>query len=257
MANFQTHLNVGILVSAGAVISLHLSGLATPAQVPILFALGAAGSLLPDIDAKHSTPSHALFNALGAALAFAATLPLGGRFGPWVMLGLWCLVFVAVRYGVFQIFGRLTVHRGIWHSWLAAASVAAATADLAYWVGGQRPDAAWLAGLMVGVGYLTHLLLDELYSVNLFNVRIKRSFGSALKPLSLRYPGASLLMSAALAGLIAIAPPIEGTLERLGIDGRSMLAELERRLEQGVHWGREHLDLWQAHLSARLAELLP
>jgi hypothetical protein len=38
---------------------------------------------------------------------------------------------------------------------------------------------------MVGIGYLTHLVLDEFYSVDLFNRKIKRSFGTALKPFSL------------------------------------------------------------------------
>ncbi len=236
MANFQTHLNLGILVSASAVLALHLGGLAGANQVAVLFALGVTGSLLPDIDSEHSTPSHALFNVLGAVVAFAATLPLGGRFAPWIMLGLWALVFISVRYGMLRLFGRLTVHRGTWHSWLAAAAAATATADLAYWLGGQGPEAAWLAGLMVGLGYLTHLLLDELYSVNLFNARIKRSFGSALKPCSLKYPFGTFLMSLGLAGLILIAPPIGGLIERFGLDPQSSGSGLRSWLETGTQW---------------------
>ncbi|QIK37850.1 metal-dependent hydrolase [Caldichromatium japonicum] len=256
MANFQTHLNVGILMSAGTVLALHLGGLAGSAQIPLLFALGVAGSLVPDIDSTHSVPSHALFNVLGAALAFAVTLPLGGRFAPWVMLGLWCLVFVAVRYGVLRLFGWLTVHRGIWHSWLAAATAATATADLAYWLGGQRPEAAWLVGLMVGVGYLTHLVLDEIYSVNLFNVRINRSFGSALKPFSLRYPLGTFLMAVGLAGLILLAPPPDSLIARLGWDPQTAWAELEAALTSGMRWARSEWAGWWNWLGPRLTALV-
>ncbi|MFP3830603.1 hypothetical protein, partial [Pseudomonas sp. SIMBA_021] len=40
---------------------------------------------------------------------------------------------------------------------------------------------AWLTGGCILLGGFIHLLLDEIYSVDLSNVEIKRSFGSALK----------------------------------------------------------------------------
>ena len=54
MANFQTHLNVGIVVSAATTLSLHMAGLIAGAQTMPLFTLGVVGSLLPDIDADAS-----------------------------------------------------------------------------------------------------------------------------------------------------------------------------------------------------------
>jgi hypothetical protein len=83
MANFQTHLNVGIFVSAAATLSLHVAGFIEQSQMPVLFALGVAGSLLPDIDLERSKPTGLLFNVLGAVLAFAVTLPLTQRFSRW------------------------------------------------------------------------------------------------------------------------------------------------------------------------------
>ncbi|MBS1202542.1 MAG: hypothetical protein H6R22_1051, partial [Chromatiaceae bacterium] len=47
MANFQTHLNGGILVSGGAVLTLHGLGGAPEGLTLVLFALGVIGSLLP------------------------------------------------------------------------------------------------------------------------------------------------------------------------------------------------------------------
>ena len=236
MANFQTHLNVGILVSAAATLSLHVAGFSTQSQLPTLFVLGVAGSLLPDIDLERSKPTGLLFNVLGVALAFAITLPLTGRFVPQALIALWTLVFLATRYGVLKVFSSLTVHRGVWHSWLAIATVTLATTDLAYWVWEHTPERAWIAGFMVGIGYLTHLVLDELYSVDLFNARIKRSFGTALKPISLKYPWSTITMAAALVALISVAPPITELLQQLHLDPRATLAEWEATLHQGAHW---------------------
>lgn len=55
---------------------------------------------------------------------------------------------------------------------------------------------------MVFLGYITHLILDECYSVNLSGFELKRSFGTALKLLSLRYWKASTLFL--LLGLVFV-----------------------------------------------------
>jgi hypothetical protein len=62
---------------------------------------------------------------------------------------------------------------------------------------------------MVGIGYLTHLVLDELYSVDLLNSRVKRSFGTALKPFSLADPRSSFGMLAAVVALAWVAPAFD------------------------------------------------
>lgn len=49
----------------------------------------------------------------------------------------------------------------------------------------------------MGFGFVIHLLLDELSSVDLLNRRIKRSFGSALKIISLKYWRATLALALA------------------------------------------------------------
>jgi hypothetical protein len=72
------------------------------------------------------------------------------------------------------------------------------------------PEQAWLNGLFMTAGYVTHLVLDEFYSVNLLNARVKRSFGTALKPLSLRAPRASALMVLAVLAMAYAAPRPDG-----------------------------------------------
>lgn len=209
MANFQIHLNGGILVSGALVLGLHGAGLVEPGTTLAYFALGVAGSLLPDIDSDTSKPVRAFFNVLGVAVAFALTLPLVEHLLPLDLALLWGGIFLTVRYLVLEAFTRLTVHRGIWHSWLGIAVSALATVNIAHWLFGQAPEGAWIAGLMVGLGYLTHLALDELYSVDLLNNRVKRSFGTALKPFSLADPRSSLGMLLAALVLAWLAPPLD------------------------------------------------
>ncbi|CRI66637.1 Membrane-bound metal-dependent hydrolase [Thiocapsa sp. KS1] len=209
MANFQTHLNGGIFVSVTAVLGLHGAGLVEQGATLGYFALGVAGSLLPDIDADASKPVRAFFNVLGVAVAFAMTLPLIGRFLPLEVALIWVGVFLCVRYLIIEIFTRATVHRGIWHSWLGIAAAALAAVNIAYWMMNRSAESAWIAGFMVGIGYLTHLVLDELYSVDLLNSRVKRSFGTALKPFSLVDPRSSFGMSAAVVALAWVAPALD------------------------------------------------
>jgi len=209
MANFQTHLNGGTLVSGGTVLAMHGLGAMPEGLTLVLFALGVMGSLLPDIDADASAPVRAFFGVLGAALAFAWTLPLAGRHSPLELTAIWAGLFVAVRYLLGGVFARFTVHRGIWHSWLAAGFAALATANLAHWLLRQTAAVAWAAGFMVGVGYLAHLVLDEVCSVDLLNTRVRRSFGTALKPFSVKDPGSSLALLAAVVLLVWVAPPAD------------------------------------------------
>ena len=218
MANFQTHLNVGIVVSAATTLGLHTAGLVQSELTLPYFVLGVIGSLLPDIDSNTSKPVNALFSVLGAGLAFVMTLPLMNQFLPLELTLIWCGVFLCVRYGFFEIFSRLTVHRGIWHSWLAIAAVSLATTNIAAWLWRQPPESAWIAGFMIGIGYLTHLCLDELYSVDLFNTRFKRSFGTALKPFSRGNPGSSLSMLAVVVVLAWLAPPADVWLARVKLE---------------------------------------
>jgi hypothetical protein len=187
----------------------------------MLFLVGVIGGLLPDIDADNSKPVRGFFTLLGAMVSFVASFSLVGRFPVLELALIWGGVFVAVRYGVLELFARLTVHRGIWHSWLAVAFVGLACANAGYHLVGLSALDAWLAAAFLGLGYLTHLCLDELASVDLFGNRLRRSFGTALKPFSLKYPGASLAMAAAVVVLSLPAPPLSTLLEVSGGHGPS------------------------------------
>lgn len=65
---------------------------------------------------------------------------------------------------------------------------------------------SWSIGLMVFIGFITHLLLDELYSVDFMGRRIKRSFGTALKIIDSRYIVPSVAIIALNIGLWVVLP---------------------------------------------------
>ena len=216
MANFPTHLAIGI-VSSGALATLTLaSGMVAPADIVTLAFAGAVGGVLPDIDLGNSRPSQALFTGLGIMLAFAMLFNVGFKYSIAEMFLLWTGTFLAVRYIGHNIFHHLSHHRGIFHSLLAGLMFACLTAIFYVRGLGHGPGLAWLAGSFVLIGFITHLVLDEIYSVDVANEKIKASFGTALKVADFRHPGASLAMAAALGVAFVFAPPMHDFIAVIG-----------------------------------------
>lgn len=235
MANFPTHLAVGI-VTSGVLATLTLaSGLVAPADIVTLAFAGAVGGVLPDIDLGSSRPSQALFTGLGIVIAFAVLFNVGYRYSIAEMWLVWTATFLAVRFIGHNIFHHLSHHRGIFHSLLAGLMFASLTAIFYVRALGHGPGLAWLAGSFVLAGFLTHLVLDEIYSVDFNNERIKASFGTALKLADFRHPGATLAMAAAAIVAFVFAPPIN---EFLGVVATKTLwiAFQDRLLPHDHNW---------------------
>jgi membrane-bound metal-dependent hydrolase YbcI (DUF457 family) len=207
LASFAVHLGVGLSGSALAATSMLAANLASPVEMLAYLMLGTIGSLLPDLDADNSMPIQISFTALSIVLAFAGMFWLTQVFTSVIeLLVIWCGIYLFFRWLVFALFTHLTTHRGIFHSVPAAAFFGLITAIAAERLGGQAPLQAWAAGGFVSFGYLLHLVLDEIYSVNLFGLRTKRSFGTAFKFWSSNSHAASLYLYAACIGLCLLAP---------------------------------------------------
>ena len=216
--------------SAGA-LAVHGLGWTDPGQTQMLFFVGVFGSLLPDIDADNSSPVRGFFTLLGVVLAFLTSFALIGRFLLPQLALVWVGVFLVVRYGLFEVFARFTVHRGVWHSWLAVGFAAFAAVNGAFHLLRFPAWESWLAGGFVALGYLTHLCLDEIASVDLLRNRVKRSFGTALKPFSTASPTASVAMFLGAVALAYLAPTVDPVLAaagRLQLDGLALSFLLER-----------------------------
>lgn len=180
MASFQTHLSVAAGTAITVTAACLQAGVVTPSQAVVLIALGIFAGILPDVDSDHSVPVRMLFNLIGIAAALAVLFRFQHQLKLPALLALMLLATVVVRYVVHPAFSKLTEHRGLFHSVPAALLFGLATFSSGYHLLGWSNAFAWLAAAFVCGGYLLHLLLDELYSVNFMGSSLKGSFGTAL-----------------------------------------------------------------------------
>ncbi len=106
------------------------------------------------------------FHVLAVVGGFLLLFAVGRRYSLAELVILWSACFVLIRYGLFALFTRFTVHRGLIHSIPAGALFGLIAVLLAHRCFGTSALAAWLCGSFLFSGFLTHLVLDELYSVD-------------------------------------------------------------------------------------------
>ena len=228
MANFTTHIAVGTLVSGGLATLTLAADVVAPENLIAVTMAGVLGSVLPDIDLKDSRPSKAMFSGLAVFFSFAVLFGTAEHLSIAELMILWLGTLAFVRYGAKAVFHEFSYHRGIWHSVLAAVFCAAITAVVYYYLL-KRPDGvAWLAGGFMFIGYMTHLVLDEMYSVDVMDVRIKASFGTAVKLIDAKHWGHTAAMVGSLALVLMITPPLRTFTSVLS--SGSMWASLEKKL---------------------------
>lgn len=234
MANFTTHIAVGTVVS-GALATLTLAADVIPRDALVAVTLaGVLGSVLPDIDLKDSRPSRAMFAGLGIFFSFAVLFSNAGKYSIVELWMLWLGTLVGVRYGLHAIFHRFAVHRGIWHSILATVFFALATTVVFKYILGEGDGISWLAGGFMAIGCLTHLILDEIYSVDVMDTRLKASFGTALKLVDIHHWQHTVAMMIAVAGLAAVAPSPKQFYD--GLSSKTMWVHLEKQLLPRDAW---------------------
>jgi hypothetical protein len=209
MADFATHMGWGAVGAGLAASATYAADIVPSADLLTLTTAGVIGSVLPDIDLEKAIPSRSLFTGLGLALAFIVLFNFKASYSITELWLIWLAVFVAIRFGAYHIFHRNAVHRGIFHSLLAGLFFMALTTAIIAYSLGREPVVAWMAGTFVFFGYVIHLVLDEIYSVDITGARLKRSFGSALKLFDRNSTSASMLMAGALVAALLVTPPSE------------------------------------------------
>jgi membrane-bound metal-dependent hydrolase YbcI (DUF457 family) len=181
MANFKTHITTSTILGIGYGTSAFLLW-DIPAQHCLIAAgLCSVAGMLPDLDSDTGVPVRetlCFLSVLVPMLMLPRFEALGMNAEQIVFAS--ALIYVGFRFGVGEIFKRYTKHRGMWHS-----VPAAAIAGLATYVVCLSPDTEirFFKSWAVVIGFLSHLVLDEIYSVDLYGrqIRIKKSFGTALK----------------------------------------------------------------------------
>ena len=181
MAAYREHITVsGILGVAYATAAVFLFSYSL-VQAAIVAVLTWVAGMLPDLDSESGRPIRELS---GVVAAFAPLLMLqhaqaAGIRGDRAML-FSIVSYALVKYGGAFLLGKLTVHRGMFHS-IPALLIASELTFLAYHSEELRVRALMAVG--VGIGFLSHLVLDEMYSVQWdgMKVRLAKSSGSAMK----------------------------------------------------------------------------
>ena len=180
MAGFRTHITVSTLCGLGYGAAA-VKPLGFPPETAFLAAgITAVGGMLPDLDSDSGVPVREL-SGLAAAVVPLLLMPrlvAGGMTQEGVLATL-VLLYLLIRYGLGFVLRRVSVHRGMFHS-IPAMLIFGLLVYLEYH-GEMRTRLLLAGGVMLG--FLSHLVLDELYSVDFNGVRLRLNqfAGSALK----------------------------------------------------------------------------
>lgn len=186
MACFRTHISVGAVIAmVGVVLAYYYAFTSDWRLLAWLFVATVFASFLPDIDSDSSLPYRLIFGAFTVSVSGIVLLYTinSGTKNIYELIGqpLFALFFVWFVLG--GIFKHFTHHRGIIHSVpsLLIASLVAFISVRDFTTGEYT---ALLIALGIGAGYLSHLILDEMYasiSLDGSNFYSKKSLGTALK----------------------------------------------------------------------------
>lgn len=182
MAGYREHVTVSTLLGIGyGAVGVWGWGM-TPYQGMIAACLTGASGMLPDLDSDTGRPVREMTSLTATAAAFFTMQNMTLHHGSTTEVGLvWALgLYLLVRYGGMWLINKMAVHRGMFHS-LPALFIAAQLALMFYPSDDLRIKIMMAIG--IGLGFLSHLILDEVYSVqwNGITVNLKSSAGSAVK----------------------------------------------------------------------------
>ncbi len=181
MADFRTH------VTTSSVLGVGYAGMGIAMGFPIESSLVAGGlcgvsGMLPDLDSDTGIP---IRESMGFAAGIVPMLlverfrAIGMEHDQIVLVA--AVLYFLIRFAGASLLGRFSVHRGMFHSIPAALTFAGA----AFLLCGPADDERirYLKAGAVFFGVMSHLLLDELYSIEWKGgrLRLKRSFGTAVK----------------------------------------------------------------------------
>ncbi|HUG93618.1 MAG TPA: metal-dependent hydrolase [Planctomycetaceae bacterium] len=182
MAGYREHVSVSGLCGVCYGVSAGYAFGFTPVQGALAGSLTWVAGMLPDLDSDTGKPIREVFSLVAAVVPLVLMRRLeewcGGDREAAVLAAIG--VYAAVRYGAAAVLSKLSVHRGMFHS-IPAMLIAAELVFLAY-----RSDSPAVKALMAGgvaIGFLSHLVLDELYSVEWTGIRVRlnKAAGSAFK----------------------------------------------------------------------------
>jgi len=179
MANFKQH--TGVSAGVGAIIVAPFCILATDLSISeslLAFLWCWFAGMLPDIDADEGKPLAIIFDSLTVFASILSVALLGDEAQLSIQTMVFIGVYYVVKYPVKSLVKSRTSHRGAFHS-IPVGVIFSTLVCLAY---SKEPQLAIALAFATFTGFLSHLILDEIFSIDLSGLRMKRSFGTALTP---------------------------------------------------------------------------
>lgn len=179
MADFKTHITASSFLGAG----YGLAGFFY-VDMPLGSCIVAGGlcglaGMLPDLDSDSGIPVRETLSFTSAVVPMLMVERLeriGLGHSSMVLIG--GITYFLIRFGLWPLFKKFTKHRGMWHS-LPAGAIALMFTFLV--CADESLQIRLFRSWAVFLGFMSHLVLDELYAVDLNGKRLKRSFGTAMK----------------------------------------------------------------------------
>jgi membrane-bound metal-dependent hydrolase YbcI (DUF457 family) len=181
MAGFRTHITVSTLCGLGyGAAAVKPLGF-TPEAGFLAAGVTAVGGMLPDLDSDSGRPVREM-SGLAATVIPLLLLPrlIAAGLSQEGQLAALGMLYLLIRYGGGFLIRQFSVHRGMYHS-IPTMLIFGLLVYLAYQSPNQRIRLLLAGGVMIG--FLSHLVLDEIYSVdfNGLHLRLNQFAGSALK----------------------------------------------------------------------------
>ena len=178
MADFKAHTSLGALWGVVWGIIALLTGLCSFMGSIVVLFLATVGSAIPDIDSPTGRPRELVLSFLGVMLPVVVFLNFAKDIATENILIAVIITFFLTRYLLEHILSLWSVHRGLWHS-IPVGILCAEIAYLLFWDADIKSRFVYTTAVLGG--FLSHLILDEMYSVKILEVSAKSSFGTALK----------------------------------------------------------------------------
>ncbi len=186
MACFRTHVSYGAIVGMiGVVLAYYYAFTTDWRLLSWIFIVSVFASFLPDIDSDSGLAFHIIFGAFTVAISGIVLLYTirSGTNNIYEIVGQPLLALFFTWFVVGAFFKKFTHHRGIVHS-IPALLIALLVTFISVSAFTSGEYTALLIALSVGAGYLSHLILDEIFStvgIDGADFHAKRSLGTALK----------------------------------------------------------------------------
>jgi hypothetical protein len=181
MASFAQHINTAVVISGISIAPLYSSSLIDINQALALLFFGMIGGVLPDIDLENSKPIQITSSILSIFIPLLAILTLLQSLSISKMLFIWFLSSFVLHFFIFKVLLNITIHRGVIHTVPMGIVFSQILIIIFHTFLGYEELFSLLCGLFLFIGFIIHLLLDELISLNAFGMSFKKSLGSAFK----------------------------------------------------------------------------